>query len=702
VPFARPIFWNVPHWAELTQYVLGALVAIVFLAGLWWRVRKWRLGRPEPGTHSLTERFKRVVIDGLTRRIQSVVKNGLFQWRLSTDPFSIVMHLLIFWGMVVLFIGTAVATIDLDFTHLLFDFQFLTGNVYRLFEFSLDLFGTLLIVGLIMAAYRRFVVRPERLQAAHAPTVSWDSVYLLTILFLIAVTGFVAEGLRIAEGVRIAEQDMSAAPWVQAAGWAPVGFALAGLFGPLSSATIQSLHQVIWWTHALLAFAFIASVPFTKAFHLVSSPLNMFFRNPVPGGRLGPGLESGVEKVNDFTWRQLLQVDSCTWCGKCQDVCPGHASGFPLSPKDIVQKLDGRLIRTAAAESVHGDLIAADELWSCCACRACEEVCPVFIEQPGIIVDMRRHLVYQGEVDEGLQDALMNIQRYGNSFGQSGRKRTEWTKTLDFPVKDARKEEIEYLWFLGDYASYDQRAQDVTRATARVFHQVGLDFGVLAQGEQNAGNDVRRIGEEGLFDLLREKNVKALEKANFQKIVTTDPHTYNTLKNEYTAGESEEEAGAALNGRPVLHYTELFDDLIRRGKLAAERSLGYAATYHDPCYLGRYNGIYDAPRRVIEAMGVKLVEMPRNRSNSFCCGAGGGRIWMKDMPGIDERPAESRIKEALALPGVEYFIVACPKDLAMFQDAVKTVGAEDRLKVVDLGELVLEAIHRSVETEAES
>ncbi len=730
--FARPLFWNVPHWAELALYVLSALTVIAFLGGLYWRVRKWRVGQPEAGSGSIlgstVKRLKDLLGFG---RLKDLVKNALFQWRLSSDPFAVVMHLAIFWGMVVLFIGTALATVDQDFTNLPFDFQILQGNVYRLFELGLDIFGVVLIVGLAMAAYRRYLVRPERLTASVARISKWDGFPFLLVLFLIAVTGFVAEGLRIAEGFQI-EQKLAVAGKLgerqklrvmeeldveqrfhllgdkrraaemsriaeeaqvfPAAAWAPVGYGLAKLFAPLSLETVQSLHQVNWWVHALLAFGFIICIPFTKAFHLISSPLNMFFREPVPAGRLIVTAESGVAKISDFTWRQLLQVDSCTWCGKCQEVCPAHATGFTLSPRDVVQRLDGLLIRTAAgAQNVHGQVIAADALWACCTCRACEDICPVFIEHPRLLIDMRRHLVDQGQVDEGLQDALMNLQRYGNSFGQSARKRAQWAKTLEPAVKNANKEQVQYLWFVGDYASYDQRAQEPTRAVAKILQHLDLDVGILYEKEQNAGNDVRRVGEEGLFELLQEKNCKVLEKAGFQQLLTTDPHTYNTLKNEYAA----DGADSPLAGREVIHYTELFDRLIREGKLRFEKKLDHMVTYHDPCYLGRYNGVYEAPRRVLAALGVTLVEMPRNRENSFCCGAGGGRIWMKDVPGIEERPAEVRIREALALPEVESFVVACPKDLAMFQDAVKTVGAEDRLRVIDLGELVYEAISES-------
>jgi Fe-S oxidoreductase len=329
-----------------------------------------------------------------------------------------------------------------------------------------------------------------------------------------------------------------------------------------------------------------------------------------------------------------------------------------------------------------GGVVPESWLWSCTSCLACVEHCPVGIWHVPMIVQMRRFLVAQGQVDSRVQDSLQSLTRYGNSFSASPRNRAKWTQGLDFKIKDARKEPVEYLWIVGDYASYDPRAQGVTRAAARVFQQAGLDFGILYEGEQNSGNDVRRVGEEGLFETLRDKNLKAMERAHFTKIVTTDPHTYQALKNEYP------------NGHEVLHSTELLDSLIQAGKLVPERALDGAVTYHDPCYLGRYNGGYDAPRRVLAALGVELVEMPRNRDRAYCCGAGGGRIWMEDAPGIKERPAESRVREAAGLPGVGTLAIACPKDLVMFQDAVKTAGLEDKLAVRDIVELVEEAIRR--------
>ncbi len=641
----RPILYNIHEhykWAEYACYVLGGVAALVFSWGVWQHIRKWRLGKPEK------------IVAAVADRLRAFIKFGMLQGKLAADPYALLMHLSIFFGMIVLFIGTALATVDQDIGYLMFDWQFLRGYIYLFYKLFLDLFGVALIVGLLMALWRRYLLKPERLKNLVVPTFPLDSFYLLAILFFVAVTGFVVEVLRLAA---------SQPPWAH---WSPVGNVLAKAFTGLSSDSLRVTHFAFWSVHALAAFAFIALVPRSKAFHMVSSAASIWLRNLGPTGVLPAAEATGVAKLEDFTWRQLLQFDACTWCGRCQDECPAHASGQPLSPKNVVLQLGA------------GKLASAPELWACTTCRACEEICPVFIEQPRAIVDMRRHLVSEGQIEKGLQEALTKLGRYGNSFGQSDRMRAKWTQGLTFKVKDARKEPVEYLWFVGDYASYDPRLQPVTRTTANIFQQAGVDFGILYEGERNSGNDVRRVGEEGLFEMLREKNMQAIGKAQFQKLVTTDPHSLHALKNEY-------------DSLKVIHYTELLDELLQAGKLKPARQLGLTATYHDPCYLGRYNGVYNVPRRVLSALGVKLAEMPRNRCQSYCCGAGGGRVWMEDTGEIKERPAESRVREAAAL-GVNTLVVACPKDLVMFQDAIKTAGLEGKLVARDLMELVEEAL----------
>ncbi len=660
----RETFWNIPHWAETAQYVLALLTAIVFIYGVTRRILRWRKGLPEKRSGHFWA------------RIWSLVTQVLAQRRTLDEAYPGLMHFTIFWGMLVLAVGTALATVDWDVTHLFFGFQFLTGWVYILFELALDVLGLLVVVGLGMAIYRRYVTKPARLQ--NAPTlenVSYaarDDAYVLVMLAFITLSGYLTEGLRIA----VTQPDWAA--------WSPIGSAIAAAFLALGDPTNQTLHLIVWAIHILSAFIVLASLPFTKLFHIFSTPLNIYFRSLEPAGALhAPRTEGGVKEWRQFTWKQLLDFEACTRCGRCQDVCPAYASGHGFSPRDVMIKLEMHLWEKPNGRSLHGDVVSAEELWSCTTCRACSQVCPAFIDHVGSFVDMRRYLVVEGTVDNQLQKALANLGRYGNSFGQSERMRAKWTQGLQPAIKDARKEPVEYLWFLGDYASYSPTLTDVTRKTAEVFQKAGLNFGILYDAERNSGNDVRRAGEEGLYEMLAEKNLQALSKCKYETIVTTDPHTYNTLKNEYAWNG---------NGRPrILHYTELLDELISSDQLKFGNKLDARITYHDPCYLGRYNGVYDAPRRIIEATGCRLVEMPRHGDRAFCCGAGGGRIWMEEKPGR-ERPSEMRIREAVGLDGVTTFVVACPKDVTMFRDAVKTTGNESRLQVRDLIEMVYEAI----------
>ncbi|OQY27219.1 MAG: hypothetical protein B6I38_10360 [Anaerolineaceae bacterium 4572_5.1] len=386
---------------------------------------------------------------------------------------------------------------------------------------------------------------------------------------------------------------------------------------------------------------------------------------------------------------RTLDGDACTECGRCQEACPAHGAGTPLSPKEFILALRESLHAEGLAHRdreknlppLIGEAIPQEMVWACTTCGACVHECPVMVEHVDTIVDLRRNLVIEGAIDAELQDALTNLGRYGNSFGKSERMRARWTKGIEPKIKDALKEPVEYLWFVGDYASYSPTLSEITKMTAKVYQDIGLDFGVLYKGENNSGNDVRRAGEEGLYEMLVEKNMKALKKSDYQAIITTDPHTYNSLKNEYPLEDE----------KPILHYSELLAQLIDSGELKFSKKLGYKVTFHDPCYLGRYNGVYDAPRKVIEATGCELVEMPRHGDCALCCGAGGGRIWMEEGE-MEERPSESRINEAVALDGVSALVVACPKDVTMYADAVKTTGNEEKIVVKDLIELVHEAL----------
>ncbi|MBN2506538.1 MAG: 4Fe-4S dicluster domain-containing protein [Verrucomicrobia bacterium] len=612
--------------------------------------------------------------DQPARRLAHALKHVLLQPRIFNERAIGLPHFLIFWGFV-LYAGC----FNWGLVRGLFPFLPVPyPDEVRVVGWFLEVFAVLVLVALGAALVRRVFFAPPHLH------LSLDANLILALIGLLMVSTVLGSAFRI-----VGEGGHTSA-------WAPVGSVVHGAFAGMAADTARRWAAGMWWVHMMGVLFFLVYLPYSKHLHLLAAPFNVFFSQAAtrPVGDLGvrgatEDLTAGASRWQELTWKQLLGGFSCAECGRCDRACPATASGYPLEPQQIIQKVKNHMVGTGLAPTngnslpkLIGDVITEKEIWACTTCMACMNICAVWNEQVPLIVTLRRHLVSQGQVERTLQDVLGNLQRYGNSFGKSDRMRAKWTQTAGLKIKDARKEPVEYLWFVGDYASYDPRCEDITQKTARVFAQAGLDFGLLYDAERNAGNDVRRIGEEGLFEMLRDKNLQALGKAQFKKLLTTDPHTYHTLKNEYP-----------WNGhRPeVLHYTEVLDALLQAGKLPLRTRLAGRVTYHDPCYLGRYNGIYDPPRRVLRALGLEVVEMPRCRDRSYCCGAGGGRIWMEDTEKIRERPAENRIREAAALSGVTTFVVACPKDIAMFRDAVKTTGQEGRMAVKDLAELVAEA-----------
>jgi len=671
----RVDFWGIPYtWGSPAIYVytLMFLAAAILLVRFYLRAKLWwQVGRLE------------VRWDKLHIRLGRFIKYAIVQTKVLGQRYPGIMHVCIAWAFFVFLLGTALATIDSHF------YKILVGYPFLLQKLVMDIFTLVFFVGAGLAVYRRFIQKPRRL------TLSAGFTFSLVMIILIVLGGLLTESLRLAV-------EKPAWAW-----WSPIGWLVAKIWiaTGASEATLTAWHLGVWIAHLLIVVATLVTLPVGTLLHVLTGPLNQFFSKlDRPTGRLARMPENAkgepiyASTLRDLTWKQLMDGDACTECGRCQDACPAFAAGTPLSPKQLILgvrdalRADGRalLVKDSKAPLLVGEKIKDEALWSCTTCGACVRECPVLIEHVDAIVDMRRYLVIEGRMDAELQTALENFGRYGNSFGQSERMRARWTQPIQPAIKDARREPVEYLWFVGDYASYSPTLTDVTRMTAEVFQKIGLDFGILYDAERNAGNDVRRIGEEGLFEVLAEKNVAALSKSKYQKIVTTDPHSYNTLKNEYPK-TSEVSETSELSALPVLHYAELLDQLICSGQLKFSKKLGLKVTYHDPCYLGRSNGVYDAPRRVIQATGCELVEMPRHGDRAFCCGAGGGRIWMAEGE-VQERPSESRIREAVKLEGVNTLVVACPKDVTMFRDAVKTTGNEGRLEVKDLIELVHAAL----------
>jgi len=633
-------------------------------------------------------------------RIRRAVVYGLGQKKfLSGEQPAGIMHALIFWGFVVLMLQVITLfgrAFDANWNIPAFGPNQPLGPPFLVLR---DVLEVVVIVAAVYMLYRRVVAHTPRLfghfpaERRYHDAAHWEGSLILVFILLIMVGGLLYDaGRLVAYDIHGNEQD-----------FAPATAAVAAALGGLSRSSANTVSEVGWWIHCVTILIFLNLLPLSKHFHIITAIPNVFFGKlpprsverplaithapaaPVAALDPPPTGRAGVASLADLSWKQVLDAFTCTECGRCTEVCPAAASGTPLAPRQLVLDLRDRLYHRADVTN-GGDcsepLIDDDVLWSCTTCMACVEACPVGIEHVPTIVDMRRLLVDRGEMDPLLQQTLQNYAGQGNSYGKSARMRARWTKGLDFKIPDARDEPVEYVWFVGDFASYDERVQLASQCVARILHGAGVSFGLLYEGERNAGNDVRRIGEEGLFELLVEHNMDALGQAHYQAIFTTDPHSLNTLRNEYPQYGLD---------KPVYHYTELLADLVAHGVISLRTPLtGTRVTYHDPCYLARYNRITEAPRRLIEATGAELVEMPRHGTNTFCCGAGGGRIWMGESDAAGERPSEQRIREAQTLGRLDYFLVSCPKDLAMYSDAAKTVGAE--FEVAEMTTLIERAL----------
>ncbi|HTT21315.1 MAG TPA: (Fe-S)-binding protein [Candidatus Sulfotelmatobacter sp.] len=605
--------------------------------------------------------------DHIGKRIGLVVTNVLGQRRLLDEPLIGAAHLIIFWA----FVAYATTFVWNLLRCLIPALAIPYPDDVSWVAFCVQILGALGMIALVMAAVRRYIFPPVSLER------SWDAAIILVLIAVVLLSSLSSAGFRLlAAGSASSTQ--------------PVGKCVAAIFASVGVSQSQAPNFFLrtWWIHMITVLGFLAYLPFSKHLHLLAAPFSVFCASLAPS-KMSPASE-GASRLEEFTWRELFSGLACAECGRCDRACPSFASGDSLSPKELIHRVKEFVLRWSEnapggnGKNFVGEMFLPEDIWSCTTCASCMEVCPVFNEHIPLLIEMRRKLVSEGCVQPRLQEAFTNLVRYGNSFGQSERKRAVWTQSLNFKPKDARKEPVQWLWYLGEYACYHPALQGITRALARTLRTAGVDYGILYDAERNSGNDVRRAGEEGLFQLLRQKNTTTLEQARFNNLFTTDPHVYNTFRNEYPE----------LNhGRHrIVHYSELLATLFEQGQLRPSRQLRYRVTYHDPCYLGRYNGVYDPPREVLKAVGVELVEMPRSRRHSFCCGGGGGRVWMEEIGQAYSRPSEIRVRDAASLNGVQCLVVSCPKDYVMFTDALKTTGLEGKLAIRDLSELVEEAV----------
>ncbi|OPX35480.1 MAG: hypothetical protein B1H11_09075 [Desulfobacteraceae bacterium 4484_190.1] len=666
------------YYAGIPGWFLTFLILILGLSlfgyVVWARIKLIKRGNSDP-------RF-----DQIGKRILSIIINGLFQKRQPRYFWAGLIHIMIFWGFVVLGLRSMdLVTQGLGIPILRPLMQSGFGPFYNTLK---DLFELIVLAACIWSILRRALIKHERYEGSH----TFEAYFVLCLISFLMITDMFYEGSALV-------LDPSGETWL------PASSLTAAALSGSTTLFLKGIHTWSYWLHILTFFFFLNFLPFGKHFHVITALPNVFLRK-LSKGSLKPakwGVEDieeletlGVGKFEDFTWKHILDFYTCTECGRCSDNCPANAVGRPLSPKMLTLKLRDygyqkvpifKWNKEEASKSdspmMIGGLISYDEIWSCTTCGACEEECPVFIEYIDKIIDMRRHLIETSKNPRTFNQILMNFEKTGNPFGKPAVKRAEWVKEIeDIPVKVLKeRDEVDVLYFVDSYGSYDPAAQAIASSIVRGLHLAGIDFGILGPLEKDSGHQVRRMGEEGLFQFLVEENMKAFNSIWFKKVITTDPHAFNTLKKDYPASFD------------IYHYSQFFLELVQNGKLrparGVERSDVY--TYHDPCYLGRHNGIYDEPRALLHSIpGLNLVEMERSRDRSFCCGGGDIALW-HEIEQEEVRMAEKRIEMAREV-GANVIVTACPFCLIHFEDAIKTGGFEDEIKVIDLMELFISTL----------
>jgi Fe-S oxidoreductase/nitrate reductase gamma subunit len=607
-------------------------------------------------------------------RLKSLLKEGIAHRRILQDRYPGFIHLLVFIGFMVPFIVILI-------TQFVFT---LPASISRIISLALDIIALAAIVSILLAIYRRYITRPSRLDNR-----AEDFVGLFLILSIL-LTGLILEGLRLS----VIGRDAQAL--------APAGKALA-LFLNMTGLDIAnkgSLAMVFFRIHFFLVLGTIAYIPFSKLFHLISSPLNMIYRSLEPKGIL-PHLDLededaesfGIAKIEEFSWKHLMDLDACMRCGRCQDHCPAYLTEKPLSPKKVINDLKDHLhlrapqVIKAKAKGIDleevppliGSVIEEEELWTCTTCRSCMEHCPVFIEHVDKMVDMRRYQVLmESKFPQELTQVFKGLETNSNPWGMGRDTRGDWIRELEVAViSEMSGENIDYLFFVGCIRSFDDRNKKVTEAFVKILNHLGIKFAVLGVEEGCCGDPARRVGNEYLYQILAQTNIETFGRYNIKRILTTCPHCYNTLKNEYP------QLGFRCE---VVHHTEFLKENIRKKRLKLEHALAKKTTYHDPCYLGRYSGLYKSPRQVLSSIpSLDLREMKRSGIDSLCCGGGGGWMWMEEN--IGTRINIQRLEDALTIDP-EWIATACPFCVTMFDDAIKNKDMEEKLKIWDIAELV--------------
>ncbi|PWU23379.1 MAG: hypothetical protein C5B48_08660 [Candidatus Rokuibacteriota bacterium] len=651
----------VPGW--LPFYALIVVALALFARRVLYLVRLMLKGKPAVRWDHLPSRFGKLLVYvlGQARLIGGDFWPGL-------------MHATIFWGFIILTLGT------LEFfgkgVTESFSLPFLSNTAgYLILE---DLFSVAVIAAVAYAVFRRLVTRPRRL------TLSGEGLVILGLIFGLMITDLVADAGRIL---------LAPAPTDH---WQFAGSAIATVLAGLPRGAVTGLFHVFWWSHAVLLLSFLVWLPYSKHLHVLAAPFNVFFAPVTPKGQFKTvDLENsetfGVGAIEELTWKDIFDLYNCTECGRCTSRCPANASGKELDPKMLILNLQEYLLEDRATSShagggthakpMVGGVIHDNVLWACTMCRWCVDACPVFIEHVPKILDMRRWLVLtESRFPNELQPAFRNLENNGNPWQMSWQARTDWAKDLGVRLM-SEVQHAEYLYWVGCYGSFDERNKKVARAFVKLLQAAGLDFAILGNEEKCTGEPARRLGHEYLYQTLAQTNVETLKRYRFQTIVTACPHCFNTIRNEYPDFDGHFR---------VIHHSQLLDDLVRSGRLSIGQEGRERITYHDACNLGRYNGIYEEPRRVLaSATRGELVEMRLNRTRGFCCGGGGGRVWVEENEG--RRVNQLRVEQAMEV-NPDILASACPFCLTMFEDGVKAKEVADRIKTRDLAEILAERL----------